>query len=75
MEYSIQDIIDAAVENEPTKMQAAFDQLIGPKIMDALESRKKDIASNMFRSQQDTEELDTTVEVEDENTEPAQEEN
>lgn len=75
MEYSIQDLIDASVEKEPTKMYDVFDQLIGPRVMDALESRKKDIASSLFNSKAEVEELDTTTEVEDENTEPAQEDN
>jgi hypothetical protein len=86
MEYTIQDIIDAAVEQEPTKMQTAFDQLIGPRIMDALETKKKDIAASMFSSddevtaevepqEMDTETLttETEAEVEDEDTETAKE--
>ena len=88
MEYTIQDIIDAAVEQEPTKMQTAFDQLIGPRIMDALETKKKDIAASMFSSDVEVEveaevepqEIDTETitteteaEVEDEDTETAKE--
>lgn len=74
MEYSIQDIIDGAVENEPTKVQAAFDSLIGPRVMAALEARKKEIASSMFASNE--EELENNTEVSnDENTEPATENN
>jgi hypothetical protein len=74
MEYSIQDIIDGAVENEPTKVQAAFDSLIGPRVMAALEARKKEIASSMFASNE--EETDNNTEVSnDENTEPAAEAN
>jgi hypothetical protein len=72
MEYSIQDIIDGAVEGEPTKVQAAFDHLIGPRIMDALEARKREVASSMFNSQEvETEPND--IEVEDEDTAPAAE--
>lgn len=72
MEYTIQDIIDAAVEQEPTKMQAAFDQLIGARIMDALEAKKQEIASNMFSGDQeveaeaDTDEVEVTVAADEE---------
>lgn len=67
-QYTIQDIIDGAVQNEPTKIQAAFDHLIGPKIMDALEARKKEIASSMFGSNDDVETTTNEIEDEDENT-------
>jgi len=73
MEYSIQDIIDATVEGEPVKVQAAFDHLIGQKIMDSLEAKKREIASTMFNgadeveSEEDTEDQD----AEDQNTQSA----
>lgn len=57
MEYNIQDIIDATADGEPVRVQAAFDHLIGQKIMDSLEARKKEIATTMFKSAE--------VEVED----------
>lgn len=61
MEYTIQDIIDATVEQEPTKVQAAFDDLIGQRIMTALEARKREIAANMFNQ---ADEPDTEHETE-----------
>jgi hypothetical protein len=73
MEYSIQDIIDATVEGEPVKVQAAFDHLIGQKIMDSLEAKKREIASTMFNgadeveSEEDTEDQD----AEDQDTQSA----
>lgn len=81
MEYTIQDIIDATVENEPTKVQAAFDHIVGQRVMDALEARKQDIASSMFNAQQDTEEIqdstpeETEAEHGEEDTTSAEEEN
>jgi hypothetical protein len=60
MTYTVQDIIDGAFEKEPTRIAAAFDHLIGPKIMDALEARKQEIAKNLFnRQEEDSEEVDT----------------
>ena len=60
MTYTVQDIIDGAFEKEPTRIAAAFDHLIGPKIMDALEARKQEIAKSLFnRQEEDSEEVDT----------------
>lgn len=65
MEYTIQDIIDATVEQEPTKVQAAFDHLIGQRVMTALEARKREIAANMFNHADESEqEYDTDNETE-----------
>lgn len=74
MEYSIQDIIDATVEQEPTKVQAAFDYIVGQKVMDALEARKQELASSLFNGQQisDQEEIEA-INAEDEDTQPAEE--
>jgi hypothetical protein len=71
MEYSIQDIIDAAVESQPTKAQDAFNALIGQRVMTALEAKKRDIASSMFNPITDTEVEDENAE--DQNIEPAEE--
>ena len=73
MEYSIQDIIDATVEGEPVKVQAAFDHLIGQKIMDSLEARKREIASTMFNGDDEVETDDATEDqdAEDQNTQSA----
>lgn len=76
MEYSIQSIIDGVVENEPSKVQAAFDYLIGPKIMDSLDTRKKELANSIFNRENNTD-VDTneTEVINDENTESTAEEN
>lgn len=73
MNPHIQDIIDATVDGEPTKVQSAFDQLIGQKIMDALETRKREVATSMFAGQEeadDNNELEAQN-AEDQNSEPA----
>lgn len=75
----IQDILDATVDGEPTKVQSAFDQLVGQRIMDALETRKREIASSMFsagkeedQSQEEQEENDTEAkDAENQDTQPA----
>lgn len=55
MEYTVQDIIDAAVESEPTKVQAAFDHIVGQKVMDALEIRKRELATSIYNASQEAE--------------------
>jgi len=74
-QFTIQDIIDGAIENEPTKVQSAFDHLIGPKIMDALEARKREIANLMFAPENEVETQTDEIEVEDENTAPVADQN
>lgn len=61
----IQDIIDATVDGEPTKVQSSFDQLIGQKIMDALETRKREVAASMFADDTEQEEIDSEDNHED----------
>ena len=63
MEYTIQDIIDATVEQEPTKVQAAFDHLVGQRVMTALEAKKREIAASMFNTV-DEPEQDNETEIE-----------
>lgn len=75
MEYSIQDIIDGAVEQQPTKIQTAFDYIVGQKVMDALEVKKRELATTMFNA---PEEQDLSQEIEaqhaeDENIESTEE--
>ena len=65
----IQDIIDATVDGEPTKVQSSFDQLIGQKIMDALETRKREVAASMFADSDDQE--DNDLEDNDEDSQSA----
>lgn len=78
----IQDILDATVDGEPTKVQTAFDQLIGQRIMDALETRKREVAASMFsqesgeqeeeQAQEEQEENDTEAkDAENQDTQPA----
>lgn len=76
----IQDILDATVDGEPTKVQTAFDQLIGQRIMDALETRKREVAASMFsqesgeqeEEQEEQEENDTEAkDAENQDTQPA----
>ena len=73
MEYSIQDIIDATVEGEPLKVQSAFDHLIGQKIMDSLETKKREVAASMFKGNDEVESEDNTEvqNAEDQDTQSA----
>lgn len=49
-------LIQHAADNNPSKFQDTFNQLIAPKVMDAIAAKKIEIAQNYFAtSQQDTE--------------------
>jgi hypothetical protein len=71
MEHNIQDIIDATVDGEPVRVQAAFDHLIGQKIMDSLEARKREIAATMFQGDEVEVENTEVQDAEDQDTESA----
>lgn len=71
MEHNIQDIIDATVDGEPVRVQAAFDHLIGQKIMDSLEARKREIAATMFKGDEVEVENTEVQDAEDQDTESA----
>lgn len=69
MEYSVDDIIRGAFNKEPSKVKDAFEYLIAPKIMDAIQAKKMEVASNMFATSDEEDqqqEDDTDASQEDE---------
>ena len=66
MEYTVRDIVAGAFNDEPNKIKDAFEYLLAPKIMDALEQRKQDIANAIFNR---TEIEDSNTEAEEDETE------
>jgi len=66
-DYTTADIVRLAREENPTEIAKAFDAIVGPKIVDALETRKQEIAKTMFSSSdveidQDLEDIEDTEE-------------
>jgi hypothetical protein len=71
---SVEDIIKASFDQEPTAVAGAFNNVIKDKLMAALESRRDQIAQGMYGSAEEDvepdEDLDNsdTEEYDDENT-------
>jgi hypothetical protein len=72
---SVENIIKASFDQEPTAVASAFNNAIKDKLMAALESRRDQIAQGMYGSAEedvepDEEDLDNsdTEEYDDENT-------
>ena len=54
-DYSIRDLIDFSISNEPTKAKEAFNTIMLDKLRDAVEDKKIDVASKFFNSDEDQE--------------------
>ena len=48
------DIIDYSMQNNPTKVNDAFDQLISSKVIDGLETKKREVSARMFSDNKET---------------------
>ena len=42
------DIIDYSMQSNPTSVNDAFDQIITSKVVDGLETRKREVSARMF---------------------------
>ena len=62
------DIIDFAMQSKPTKVNDAFDQIITSKVVDGLETKKREVSARMFSDKEEisVEEPETEVPVEPE---------
>ena len=49
------DIVNLAAAKDAVNISAAFDQLVGQKVVDAIQARKQHVASAMFNDQQSDE--------------------
>jgi hypothetical protein len=49
-DYSVRDIVDFTLSNEPTKAKEAFNAVIIDKLKDAIEDKKIDVAAKFFGS-------------------------
>ena len=65
------DIIDYSMQNNPTKVNDAFDQLISSKVIDGLETKKREVSARMFSDNEEISVEEPKVEVQTEpQTEP-----
>ena len=47
-DFKTVDIIDYSMQSNPTKVNDAFDQIITNKVVDGLETKKREVSARMF---------------------------
>ena len=47
-DFKTVDIIDYSMQSSPTQVHDAFDQIITSKVIDGLETRKREVSARMF---------------------------
>ena len=47
-EFKTVDIIDYSMQSNPTQVHDAFDQIISSKVIDGLETKKREVSARMF---------------------------
>ena len=47
-EFKTVDIVDFSMQNNPMKVNDAFNQLISSKVVDMLATKKQEVSNNMF---------------------------
>ena len=60
------DIIDYSMQSNPTSVNDAFDQLITSKVVDGLETRKREVSARMFSDKEEISIEEPEVEVQSE---------
>ena len=67
------DIIDYSMQSNPTQVHDAFDQIIKNKVVDGLETRKREVSARMFSDKEEISieepEIEVPTEPEPETTE------
>ena len=69
-EFKTVDIVDFSMQNNPLKVNDAFNQLISSKVVDILATKKQEVSNNMFA---DTVEVEPEEVVTEPITEPEEE--
>ena len=65
------DIIDYSMQSNPTSVNDAFDQIITNKVIDGLETRKREVSARMFSDKEEISIEEPEIEVQAEpQTEP-----
>ena len=52
-EFKTVDIVDFSMQNNPMKVNDAFNQLISSKVVDMLATKKQEVSNNMFADRED----------------------
>ena len=70
-EFKTVDIVDFSMQNNPLKVNDAFNQLISSKVVDMLTTKKQEVSNNMFADKVEVEpEEEIQAEPEEVVTEP-----
>jgi len=62
------DIIDYSMQSNPTQVHDAFDQIITNKVVDGLETKKREVSARIFSDKEEPE-VEVQAEPEPETTE------
>ena len=57
------DIIDYSMKSSPTQVHDAFDQIIISKVIDGLETRKREVSARMFSDKEEIPVEEPEVEI------------
>ena len=61
--YKTVDIIDYSMQSNPTSVNDAFDQIITSKVIDGLETKKREVSARMFSDKEEISVEEPKVEV------------
>ena len=65
-DFKTVDIIDYSMQSNPTSVNDAFDQIITNKVVDGLETKKREISARMFSDKEEISIEEPKVEVQTE---------
>ena len=72
-DFKTVDIIDYSMQSKPTQVRDAFDQIITNKVVDGLETKKREVSARMFSDKEEISieepEIEVPAEPEPETTE------
>ena len=60
------DIIDYSMQSKPTQVHDAFDQIITNKVVDGLETKKREVSARMFSDKEEIPIEEPEIEVQSE---------
>ena len=62
-DFKTVDIIDYSMQSSPTQVHDAFDQIITSKVIDGLETRKREVSARMFSDKEEISIEEPEIEV------------
>lgn len=68
------DIVNFAAAKDGVNLATAFDQLVGQRVVDAIQAKKQEFAQSMFNEPEESEEEQTEVAADEEQEEQGEQE-